>query len=149
MPDYTPTVAGFLIYIRQTMGIKAKDLPDGAPVITMAFTIAIELVNLAIQQASPLMYQQAVYGLAGDNLVTYAPDQNGCTFFEDLRKSLKILQFTAGVVSSSSDESTSQLEVIEAAKNFTLGNLQNLKTPWGRQYLSIAQSYGPTIWGLN
>jgi hypothetical protein len=35
----------------------------------------------------------------------------------------------------------------EAMKTFTLANLQNLKTPWGREYLAIAQRAG-TTWGL-
>ncbi len=39
--------------------------------------------------------------------------------------------------------------VQEAAKNFTLANLQNLKTPWGRTYLGFAQAYGPSIIGLS
>ena len=33
-------------------------------------------------------------------------------------------------------------------KDFTLANLQNLKTPYGRQYLAWAQAYGP-LWGLS
>ena len=38
---------------------------------------------------------------------------------------------------------------VESMKGLTLANLQNLKTPWGRMYLSIAQLAGPTIWGLS
>jgi hypothetical protein len=33
-------------------------------------------------------------------------------------------------------------------KTLTLANLQQLKTPWGRQYLAYAQSAGP-LWGLS
>ena len=39
--------------------------------------------------------------------------------------------------------------VQEAAKNFTLANLQALKDPYGRQYLALAQSYGPETWGMS
>jgi hypothetical protein len=145
----TTTLSGFLTFIRQIMGIKTRDLPDNSPYIELAYAVALELVLPGIKAASALLYQQAVYNLAGDNLVTFAMDQPGCHFFEELRDKLNILKFTAGVVSSSSDQGTSQsLEVIKAAKDFTLGNLQNLKTPWGRAYLAIAQAYGPSIWGL-
>jgi hypothetical protein len=55
----------------------------------------------------------------------------------------------AGVIGSSADETTSEsLVVPEAMKNLTLQNLQNLKTPYGRQYLYFAQAFG-TNWGLS
>ena len=55
-----------------------------------------------------------------------------------------------GVVASTSNEGTStSLEVIAAAKNFTLGNLQNLETPYGRAYWRSAQDYGPSIVGVS
>jgi len=51
-------------------------------------------------------------------------------------------------VGASEDEATSQtLLTPEAMKGLTLADLQNLKTPWGRQYLAFAQSYG-TLWGI-
>ena len=40
------------------------------------------------------------------------------------------------------------MTVPKAFDELTIGNLQNLKTPWGRVYLGIAQSYG-TLWGLS
>jgi hypothetical protein len=30
-----------------------------------------------------------------------------------------------------------------------MGNLQNLKTPYGRAYLAFAQDYGPSVWGIS
>jgi len=41
------------------------------------------------------------------------------------------------------------LVVMEAAKMFTLSNLQNLKDIYGRTYLGYAQSYGPSTFGLS
>jgi len=144
-----PTVAGFLTFIRQVMGIIPKDLPDNSPVIPVAFQVSKELVNISIAYASSIMYSLAVYNLAGDNLINYAPDVQGCSYFADLRASFNVNQFTAGVVDYSSDQGTSQgIWVIEPARQFTLSNLQNLKTPWGRRYLAIAQDYGPAVWGL-
>ena len=74
----------------------------------------------------------------------------GDCFFSDLRKKMNIDGFVSGVISSSGDEGTNQSMVVqEAAKQFTLKDLQNLKTPWGRTYLGLAQSFGPTTWGLS
>jgi len=152
-----PTQAGFLNFVRVTMGIPVANLPDTSPVIAMAFLVAIDLVNQALNLAIPDIYTLAVYNLAGDNLVNYAQDasnapiyQNGMTYFTYLRTQFGCNNFSPGVVSSSADVSTSNsLQVIEAAKNLTLGNLQNLKTPWGRTYLAFAQDYGPNIWGIS
>lgn len=160
-----PTLAGFLSFIRNVMGISTNDLPDASPVINMALAVAMSIVNRALYAVSLPMtdtagvelisqpesiYTLAVYNLAGDNLVNYAPDQQGRDYFQDLRKKLNINGFVSGVISGSSDQGTSQTLVVqEAAKNFTLANLQNLKTPWGRQYLAFAQTYGPTSWGLS
>lgn len=143
-----PTVGGFLTFIRNVMGVPTQALPDDAPVITYAFDFALEIVNRTIQCASPLMYNAAVYNLSGDNLINYAPDQDGSTYFADLRTKWNLLKFIPGVVQTSSDDGTSVGYVIqEAAKNFTMADLQTLKTPWGRTYMGIAQRYG-VIWGL-
>jgi hypothetical protein len=136
------------------MGISTDNLPDNADVIPMAYSVALEIVNDALAGASSLMYTLAVYNLAGDNLINYAPDPASppgtANYFSSLRDKWNILKFVSGVVQSSSDGSTSNsLVVQEAAKNFTLGNLQNLKTPYGRTYLAIAQNYGPSVWGMN
>jgi hypothetical protein len=160
-----PTLAGFLAFIRGNMAISTNDLPDASPVIPMALAVAMGIVNPALRGApipgqdrtgatlttTPLtVYTLAVYNLAGDNLVNYAQDQEGRFFFENLRTKLNLNGFVSGVISGSADEGTSQqLVVQEAAKYFTLANLQSLKTPWGRQYLAFAQSYGPTTWGIS
>jgi hypothetical protein len=134
-------------------------LPPTSPVIPISYQIALSIVNRAlavvpnvtqgITPAAPSIYALAVYNLAGSNLINFAQDQNGKCFFTDMRKELNINGFASGVVSAASDEATSvSLVVQEAAKNFTLANLQQLKTPYGRQYLAYAQSYGPTTWGL-
>lgn len=158
-----PTLAGFLTFIRGNMGINTTVLPDDAPVIPMAFQIAMDLVNCDLNIASPDIYTLAVYNLGGDNIINFAPDvqppvpyaavsdnPGDLPFFQYLRSKWKLLDFNSGVVQSTGDEGTNvSLVVQEAAKNFTIANLQQLKTPWGRQYLSFAQSYGPTIWGLS
>jgi hypothetical protein len=125
-------------------------------VISWSFSVATMLVNPALATVgspsgaatSTNLYVEAVYNLAADNLVNYAQDQPGRTYFADLRASLKINNFAAGVVQAASDQGTSDsLAVPDALKNLTLANLQSLKTPWGRAYLAMAQTYG-TMWGV-
>lgn len=160
-----PTLAGFLTFITTVMGIDAEVLPPTEPVIAMAFAIALSVVNRALQcigvpstdaagatlnSGGWTIYAVAVYNLAGDNLLNFAQDQPGQTYFGDLRKQLNLDGFVSGVIQSSSDKSTSNSMVVqEAAKAFTLANLQNLKTIYGRRYLALAQSAGPTTGGMN
>lgn len=163
----TPTLAGFQAFIANVMAIKPVDLPPTSPVIPMAFAVALAIVNTALQAVSiPTMdgagvalavpgsvgtiYDLAVYNLAGSNLLNYAQDQPGRRYFARLRKKLNITGFVSGVVQSSGNEASNvSLVVQEAAKNFTLANLQQLKDPYGRRYLELAQSYGPTTWGIS
>ncbi len=148
MSDTIPTLAGFLSFVRSVMGVPQSALPDNAPVLQESLTFSLEIVNQTLNQVSPRMYTAAVYNLAGDNLINYAPDQSGQIYFKDIRTSFNIGGFVSGVIQSSSDNgSGDSLVVQKAAENFTLSDLQNLKTPYGRQYLAIAQRYG-TLWGL-
>jgi|ERR1700747_852875 len=71
------------------------------------------------------------------------------TYFATLRRQFNLAGFVPGVISASNDESTGQSILNpEFMKGLTLGNLQNLKTPYGRQYLAFAQDYGQ-IWGVS
>ena len=160
VPETTPTVSGFTQFIRLAMGIGPDVLPPGSPVIAMALAVAQEIANDALDQISPTIYTLAVYNLAGDNLINYAPDAAGAPpvdgsdpptpYFAWARKQFNTNGFVSGVIQSSGDEGTNQsLVVQEAAKNFTMADLQNLKTPWGRQYLAFAQQCGPNVWGLS
>jgi hypothetical protein len=165
----TPNLAGFQWFLANVAAIDADNLPPSAPVVNFAFNVALGVVNPLLatvcipnQQNSPYtrsQYDLAVYNLAADLVINWAvdppnaptsqlPDGTQLAFFERLRYRWGIGNAHFGVVGSISDVSTTtSIEVIEAAKTFTLGNLQNLKTPYGRQYLAIAQSYG-TLWGL-
>jgi len=151
-----PTIAGFQDFITNVMGINPLLLPSNSPAIEWAYANALMIVSptLAIVGTpynSPLqtnLYIEAVYNLGGDNLINYAPDQPGRTYFADLRRSMNITSFAAGLVQSASDNSTSDtLAIPDALKNLTISQLQNMKTPWGRRYLAIAQTYG-TMWGV-
>lgn len=144
-----PTEAGFLDFVRNAMGITSTALPDASPVIPAAFGVAIEIVNATLCQVSPLIYELAVYNLAGSNLLRWAPDVAGSAYFKDTRTLWNINSFAAGVVQAAADVSTSaSLVVPDSLKALTLANLQQLKDPYGRQYLSFAQDYGPDAWGV-
>ena len=143
-----PTLAGFTSFIAGNMGISATVLPPTSEWIGWAFTYAQNIVNPSIALASSLLYALAIYNLAGDFLVNYAPDGTGQNFFTNLRQQYKLNSFVPGVVQSTSDNGTStSLQVSEALAGLTLADLQLTKTPWGRAYLAIAQKYGD-LWGI-
>lgn len=146
-----PTVDGFTQFLRCVVGIPITALPDCSLAITRAFDNAIQIVNLQIAAASCLLYDEAVYNLATDYLITWAPDQQGQTFFAKLRgkDGYNITAFTAGVIQATADEGTSESMLVpDFFKQLTLADLQNLKTPYGRAYLAIAQRAG-SLWGLS
>lgn len=141
-------IASFMAFIRNIMGIPDAALPDDSPYILYSLTGAVNVVNLAIQQISPFLYDIAVNNLAGDNLINWAQDAPDSTFFKDLRASFGCNNFSAGVVQSATDNSTAMTALVpEFFKELTMRDLRNLKTPYGREYLAIAMDYGP-LWGL-
>lgn len=165
-----PTIAGFIAFLRDVVGITIAILPDDSIYIPMALQVAQAIVNPALRAvyvpAQPpgadnrtTIYVLAVYNLGADNIFNFAQDlpdappvdgsDPALPFFKWSRKQWNIYGFVSGVIQASNDEGTGQSMVVqEAAKNFTLANLQQLKTPWGRQYLAYAQSYGPSTWGM-
>ena len=150
-----PTLTGFQAFIVNTMGISNITLPPSSPVISMAFTVASDIVNCQLACASPDIYTLAVYNLAGSNVINYATDQpgapvyqDGMTFFNYLRKIWNVYGFVSGVVQAANDQGTGDTLVVQDfAKDFTLYDLQRLKDPYGRAYLELAQKYG-SLWGI-
>jgi hypothetical protein len=147
----TPTEADWIAnFVRGQMGITSIYLPDGSPFFDWAYAVASAIVNLDMQMTPAPIYTLAVYNLAGSNLINYAQDQSGQTYFASLRSQFNIGAFVPGVVSSAGDVSTSAgLVVPDWAQNLQISDLQLLKDPYGRQYLALAQKYGPTIWDLS
>lgn len=138
----------FTTFLRNVVGIDPLYLPDNSPTIGYAFDIAASMVNTALAVLPGNLYALAIYNFAADSVINFAPDQDGRTYFLDLRTSLGINTFVPGVISSSSNSPTSQSTLNpEFMKNLTFGDLQLMKTPYGRTYLNMAQSYG-TIWGV-
>lgn len=171
-----PTLAGFLNFIRGIMGVTIAQLPDDSPSIPFSLAVALMIVNpalkcvplpqfdgagVALNPGGGSAYNIAAYNLAASNLLSFAQDPTdapivdgsgdpGVPFFAFARQQFKINSFVPGVIQAAADESTSDSYVVqEAAKNFTLSDLNNLKNPWGRAYLAIAQSFGPSNWGIS
>jgi len=152
----SPTLAGFQAFIVNVMGISNVVLPPTDPVICMAFTVALNVVNQYLACTAPGIYTLAVYNLAGSNVINFAQDQagasdyqNGLPFFAYLRQKWNISGYISGTIQSSSDVSTSESMVVpEYAKDMNLYELQLIKDPFGRQYLALAQNWGP-LWGMN
>jgi len=129
------------------MGINTTILPDSSPTIEFSYNFAInictDLLSIIPQIPGQFLYITAVYNLAGDTLLTYGIDQTGQTFFKQAQQKYQLNTFVSGVVTFAGDEGTqTSLTVPEAMKHLTIGNLQNLKTPYGRTYLQIAQDFG-------
>ena len=147
----TPTLPNLTDYTTflQNEGFGAVVLPPTSSWIPVTYNIALGVVNQTINQMFPNLYVLAVYNLGADSLINYAQDVEGQNFFKVLREKYKIHAFSAGVVASTGDAgSNTSLLNPDQLKRLTLANLQQMKTPYGRAYMGIAQSYGPTIWGL-
>lgn len=167
-----PTLPGFIAFLRTVVGISAAVLPDNAAIIPIAYSVALQIVNpqlaaiacavpgAPLPDNTPSIYTLAVYNLGTDNVINYAPDvqppvpyavadnDDQLPYFAYFRAKWKLLDFVAGVVQASGDDGTNvSLLVPDQLKDLTIANLQNLKTPYGRRYLGIAQSVG-SLWGL-
>lgn len=129
--------------------------------ITAGVKVAVNGVSAA--GATPTGYNGVfvVSGTPNNTQLTYAlaPNPGGVVsvvgatvseqFFFAARRGYKIAGFVPGVVTSTSDQGTSVgLLVPDAFKGLTIMDLQLLRTPYGRAYLSLAQDAGPNCWGL-
>ncbi len=156
-PD-DPTLAGYLVFLRNQVKIPANSLPNDNYWIGASYNLAIDMVLFLLKlipnanHAYPSVYALAVYNFATDRLVNIAADDTTSPdpiYFQKLRDRFKLDNYTVGVVKAASDENSSTaLEVPSWAKDMSMLDLQMVKTPWGRTYMAIAQQYGPTVWGL-
>lgn len=158
------TLAGYTTFIRQVMAVPVEALADDSIYIPMTYWPAETLVNDNLfivgnaeqppPQVQPTIRAWAVYNYAGALLVDIAQDDPTATppfdtYWSTLRNSMGLNGFSAGVVQSAADQGTSTAyKVSSFFDNLTPGELQLMKSPWGRAYLTIASWYGPTIWGL-
>lgn len=161
-PALIPTLAGYIPWFYQATGIPDTVIPKDSPYFEAAFDTATATVNLYLTAAGGPIYQQAVYNLAAAYQVGWQPDPEPPVNFPQptkggqylpwmqyVRQQYNLAGFVPGVTqATSNDVSSVTLEVSEAMKSFTLGQLQLTKTPWGQVYLGIAQSVG-SLWALS
>lgn len=146
----TPNQPDYLLFLRNGVGIASGVLPDVSDAITTSFSVALETVDdTFLNAATPTLYTLAVYNLAADRLINYALDQPGQTYFQDLRKQFRLNDVSVGVPSSANDQGTA-VGILnpEFLKTLTMQDLETLRTPYGRQYMSFALKYGPSLWGV-
>ncbi len=138
----------FIEFIRGSMGIDESMLPDDSIDINFCYLITIDTISSSFIQLPDSIYQFAFLNLAAAYLVEYALDQPGKDTFSKLRGQFGLSSFNTGIIQSSSDQGTSAaLLVPDWVKNANLFDLQMMKTPWGRQYLSLSQRLSPA-WGI-
>ncbi len=118
--------------------------------LSETLAIALEQVSETINCVSPLMYTKAVYNLGADRLINFGVDVQGQTILADFRNKFQLLTLETGTIGSASDSGTSGSYVVpEQMNSFTFDDIQLQKTPFGRQYMAIAQKYGQSIWGMS
>lgn len=142
-----PNLEGYVTFLRDIAGLNTTVLPDNSPVIAFSYNLAIniciDLLSIIPQIPGNFLYTTAVYNLATDTLFTYAQDQPNQTYFAQVQQKYQLHSLVPGVISFAGDEGTQSTMVVpDAFKHMTIANLQNLKTPYGRTYLSIVQDVG-------
>ena len=148
MPDTTPTLAGFLTFCRTVVGIPIAAMPDADPGFATALAFAQEWIPDQIATYSPTLSTSAVYNWAASSIIQFQPDITGQVYFQGLRKSFGVTNFVPGVITTASNEATSDsVTAGKGLQNLQLIDLQRAKDPYGRQALAILQSLG-TLWGL-
>jgi hypothetical protein len=142
-------ITDFTNFLYNTAGIPQSDLPTNSQVIIDAFNWGCAMVPRQFRFAGCNVYDLAVYNVGASYVFNWAPDQPNMTYFAGQRKAWGLLNLNAGILNSTSDETTSSgYTVPDWAKNATMGDLQMLKDPFGRQALAILQNFG-SLWGLS
>lgn len=145
----TPNTTDLYTFLTTIAGVPVAALPSNSPYLAWALSYAEEKTLLVLYAIGQDYYCFAVYLLATSFLINWCPDQPGQTFFQQLRASWNLTGFVGGTIQSSADESTSEsLLAPDFLKGLTLGQLQALKDPYGRQWLSMQADNGP-IWGIS
>jgi hypothetical protein len=130
--------------------VNASSLTAYSPYLQWALTVAMDVTLFPPPCMPVILYVLAVYNYGMHKLLKIAQDQPGQTFFSGQRANFNLMSFTAGAVSASSDQSTSTTLVTpDFLKGLTIGDLDLLSTPWGREYLDYSSQYGPNIVGVS
>lgn len=146
---------------RWASGLAEVNLTGGAPyLVNPGDAVAICNVSPVAYDAPPARPWTVNSVNQQVGCVTYAVAQNpgpatilpgavlSQTWFFRARQTFKLNQFVPGLVASAGDQGTSVGIVNpEWTKNIDMASLDYAKTPWGRQYLALAQRFG-SLWGL-
>lgn len=145
----TPNTTDLYTFLQTIVQVPTAALPSNSPYLAWALSYAEEKTLLVLYAIGQDYYCFAVYLLATSFLINWCPDQPGQTFFQGLRATWNLTGFVGGTIQSSADESTSEsLLAPDFLKGLTLGQLQALKDPYGRQWLSMQQDLG-AVWGIS
>ncbi|MDF7674747.1 hypothetical protein PT277_05345 [Acetobacteraceae bacterium ESL0709] len=140
----SPTLMGFIAFVRSDMKISDDILPDDAQCLSDSYELASAQVLRSLRSLQPVFYRLAVYNLAAAYLIELAPDSENSHFFADFRRKYGLNALIPGIISSSSDNGTSQNWVIpDFVRTMTPRDLQLMKTVWGRFYLGLLRDIGP------
>lgn len=146
--DLKPTLAGFITFCRNVVGISTSVMPDTDPGFQMALDYSGQWIPPYLCQLSPALYTAARYNWAASLLIQYQQDQPGEVFFTQARQAFGTSNFVPGPISSVHNEATSQSMAIgKGLQNMTLTDMQRVKDPYGRAALAILMDLG-TVWGL-
>lgn len=144
----TPNLTDFTTYATN-QGVVASYTTSSSEYFDWAFNRAMNQALCAPTLAS-IEYVLAVYNLGTDRFVRLAMDDGQGTFYQTQRATYNILDFRPGVVMASGDGPTSQTLVVpDWYKELPMWGQELLKTPWGREYVSYAQMYGPYVVGVS
>ncbi|KWN80865.1 hypothetical protein WM24_23820 [Burkholderia ubonensis] len=145
----TPNATDLYTFLTTVAGVPTAALPSNSAYIPWALSYAEEMTLMVLRCIGQDYYCFAVYCLATSFLINWFPDQTGQTFFATARQTYNISGFVGGTVQSTADVSTSEsLLAPDFLNGLTLGQLQVLKDPFGRQWLSMQADNGP-IWGIS
>ena len=141
-------MVGFIDFLVARVGIDPRNTvqPMDSEILDFSYNMALEEANPIIAQISQTLYDMAFYNLATDIMINYGHDISGSDMFSSLRKQFDIGGNISGVVNSTSDNGTGLALTMPNFTNDLLpGDLQHLKTPYGRAYQAIAIKYGQIV----
>lgn len=145
----SPNTTDLYTFLTTIAVVPVAALPSTSPYLAWALSYAEEKTLLVLYAIGQDYYCFAVYCLATSFLLNWCPDQPGQTFFATARTDMKLTGFVGGTVQSTADQSTSEsLLMPQFLAGLTLQQLQALKDPYGRMWLSSQQDLG-SIWGIS
>lgn len=128
------TRQSFLSFIR-SRGITTTMIADDDAAIDEAVTMARATV---LTQLPAPFYELAANNFAADYLLNHS-----LSLFNEFNKAFHLDKPFAGIINNGSDTGTSaSWELPEWAQKMNINELQQYKTPFGREYLGIMQRYG-------